>query len=280
MRSRYIDIIATGLAAGCGLAAIYLNVQLSYVVSANTESVIIKSASPVGSRWFINDAQAMTCDDDGDWWTFSGTIRIWAPTNITIERISEGPIKISIQSEPGNKGQVIAELSDFNTNTDRVAKGCLYIEIANLRERARKGETIVLPVFGYMEIGREVRFETIKHIPVLRSGKVQLVGKTFLGGSIYDAGTITLGTGELFVVEGQKAGSGLVVADQQPGLTAVSHMVGERAYVHRFGTDGYKVRSSLWVRIVKDPVISTLVASILFILGLLASWRRWMGEGQ
>jgi hypothetical protein len=131
-----------------------------------------------------------------------------------------------------------------------------------------------------MEIGREARHETLSSIPVLKSGKVRVVGKTIMGDEIYDAGTIILSTGDQFSVENPEVGKGLIVADHQPGLSAVAYTLGKRAYVQRFGTKGYKVRSSLWVRFGNDPVIKALIAAVFFILGALATWRRWWKESH
>jgi hypothetical protein len=277
LKRRYVDIIAVILAMACGLAALFLDVPLTYVVSANTERVVVRGIGLTGSNWYLDDAEIMTgCETD--WHKFSGTIHVHASTNIAIERISEGPLRISVLDRNNQQDKAVAELEDFANEANMLATGCLYATIEDLGNRSRNGETVVLPVNGYVETGRETRHETMEYTPLLRSGKVQLIGRTLFGDSVYDAGTITLGIGDLFLVAKPQAGSGLVVADQQPGLTSVAYVVGDRAYVHRFGTEGYKVSSSLWVRIERDPVIGTLAAAAVFILGLLASWRRWLGK--
>jgi hypothetical protein len=272
-----LDIIAIALAVACGLAALYLYVPLTYVVSASTERVIIHSTALAGSKWYLDNAEIMSACES-EWRRFTGTIHVHSSTKIAIERIAEGPLRISVLDKHGQEDETVAELYDFVDEAGVLAKGCLYVTIEDLRNRSQNGETVVLPVNGYMEIGREPRHETTKYVPLLRSGKIQLIGKTLFGNSVYDAGTITLGIGDIFIVERPQAGSGLVLADQLPGLTAVSYTVGDRAYVHRFGTDGYKVSSTLWVRIKKDPIIRGLAAAVVFILGVLTTWRSWLGK--
>jgi hypothetical protein len=264
-----------GIAIICGLTAIYLKVQLTYVASARTEWVRIKSFNSKGiSKWHIESVDVMyPCDSK--WQKFSGLITIQPPFEITIERISDGPMLIEIKNTSKQNNTGIVKLQSNEADTLNFAKECLVIRVNNLSQRARKGKTIVLPTNGYMEIGREVRHETHSKIPVLKSGKVQVIGKTIYGKDIYDAGTIALNIGDHFSVEDPKAGNCLVVADKQPGLSAVSYTLGKRAYVHRFGTEGYKIGSSLWVRIEKDPVIQALILAFFFILSALAGWRRW-----
>jgi len=279
IRRRYIDIIFIVLAVICGLAAVYLDAQLTYVASANTEWVEIKSLKPGVSQWYIEAADIrISCD--GERKEFSGRLRIQSPVIIHIKRISWGPMEISIKSETGSEDQIVAKLHNDETDEDIFAEGCLFITINNLIERAKKGKTIVLAVDGYMEISREVRHETMRSIPVLKSGKVQVVGKTIIGDEIYDAETIILSTGDHFSVDNPGAGKGLIVADQQPGLTAVSFTLGKVAHIRRYGTQGYKVGSSLWVRFENDPVIKALIAAVFFILGALAAWRRWWKESN
>ncbi len=278
-RKKRIDILFLGLAICCGLAAIYLDMQLTYVASANTETVHIQSLKMGVSQWYIEAAKTRgSCE--GEFQKFSGVLRVQSPVKIVIERISSGPMRIIIKSATKSEDQVVAKLHDMETDTDTFATGCLSILIENLSERAHAGKTTVLAVNGYMELGREVRHETLGSIPVLKSGKVQLIGTTLLGNVIYDAGTIMLNTGDLFSVKNPVAGKGLIVADQKPGLTAVSYTLGEQAYVQRFGTRGYKVSSSLWVRFEKDPVIKALTAAFFFILSALAAWQRWWGESD
>lgn len=278
-RRRYIDIFAIGLAISCGLAAVCLDVHLTYVASANTEWVKIISLKPGVSKWYIESVDVMSpCN--GEWENFSGLISIQSPFEISIERISGGPMQIKIKNASELKNQIVAKLQSDETDTDSFAKECLLIRVDNLIERAKKGKTIVLPTDGYMEIGQEVRHETQSKIPVLKYGKVQVIGETLYGKDIYDARTITLNIGDHFSVIDPEAGNCLVVADQQPGLSAVSYTLGKRAYVQRFGTKGFKIGSSLWVRIEKDPVIKALVAAFFFILSALAGWRRWWKESN
>jgi hypothetical protein len=181
--------------------------------------VRIRSLKKSGvSQWYI-EAADIRRPCEGEWKTFTGVLRIQSPVIIEIERISSGPIKISIKSETGNKDQIVAKLYNEDINENFFAAGCLLIIVNKLTERTKKGKTMVLPVDGYIEFGREARHETLSSIPVLR-------------------------------------------------------------ICSTVGTKGYKVRSSLWVRFGNDPAIKVLIAAVFFILGALATWRRWWKESH
>jgi hypothetical protein len=282
IRHRYVEIILLGLSAIFVLLAIFLEVQLTYVASANTEYVLVESINHGESQWYIENADIKQ-SDCSQWQTFSGTIIIPSPVRIYMTRISEGPLWIEIEGNNENNDQIISELYPIKENKNLIGKNSYVkksftIKIMNLMERSKRGQTIVLPVDGYMEIGRIVGNEIDGKIPVLKSGKIQMIGKKLIGHDTYDAGTKLLNIGDVFKVDKPKVGKGLVVVNQQPGLNVVSYILGERAYIRRFGGVGYKVSSSLWVRFEKDPAITILLTVVLFMLGVFAKWRQWRAK--
>lgn len=274
-RRYYIDIVAIGLALSCAIAAVYLEVPLTYVVSASTERVTIRSEAPGAiSQWYLNDIEInRACENN--WEPFSGTVRIEPATVVIVERIARGSLLIDVRPATDAASKVLARLEHEESSEISVAQQCFSITVDDLEERSKRGQTVVLPINGYIEVGRRPRHETIQFVPLLRSGSVRVVGQTLLGGATYDAGTLSLGMGDEFVLEEPTSGSGLVVADQNPGLKVVSHTAGARAFVRRFGAQPQKISASLWVRIERDPTITALVAATVFILSTLVSLRKW-----
>lgn len=274
-RRYYIDIASIGLALTCAIAAVCLEVPLTYVVSADTERVTVQSEAPgATSQWYLNDVEInRSCENN--WEPFSGTVRIEPATKVIVERIARGSLLIDVRPTAKSGNQILARLESEQSSEISIAQHCFCIAIDDIEERSKQGETVVLPINGYIEVGRRPRHETIQFVPLLRSGSVRVVGQTLLGGATYDAETLSLGMGDEFMVEAPVSGSGLVVADQNPALRVVSHTAGARAFVRRFGTQPQKISASLWVRIERDPTITALVAAIVVIPGALVSLRKW-----
>ena len=62
--------------------------------------------------------------------------------------------------------------------------------------------------------------------------------------------------------------SGIVVANEMPGLTVVLRKVGTEVRISRFGAQGYTVSTSIRSRIVEDPSIQAIWLTFLSLAGL------------
>ncbi len=259
------------LAAG---STLFLEVPMTFNATVQTERIQIVVSDRHRVRWSLSGAR-MKRDCDGDFEAFSDSFEPAGGALLIFERIALGPLKIYLESAgEGGVGKIysaddfVAPLGD-----------CVLFQVSDLKARAAKGASLILPFRGKVEIGRELPSAPIESFPVLRSGTVSILGTTILGDSVYTAGSFELDVGDRFEVFGRNEqdtveSTGFVLVNEWPVFTAVSRSVGWGGRVARYGARGYEVGLSVWERISNDGVLQSLWVTFGFASGLVAAARR------
>ena len=282
-----LRLMASGLAAMFLLTVIGMLTWLvlrprpiTFNVTANTERVEFFVDAKTDSRWVLEDVELFR--DHQQTGAFSGAFQLGDQVDVIIQRIAFGPLWVHVQSRTpdGTAGMLFSEAEDPIGPAGR----SMEIIVRGLQQRADSGRTVILALTGRVKVGRTAGFETETTNPVLRSGKVTMLGRALLGGRVFNAGTVELDTGDqIEVQEPAAAALGFVLADERPGLTAAYRAVGRRAEVSRPGGGLYNISISLLTRIVREPLVqgaSILLGGLLSIVALLgfaievAEYRR------
>ncbi|MDG5491194.1 hypothetical protein [Psychroserpens sp. SPM9] len=223
------------------------------------------------SRWSFDDA--LIIENYKDTIQYTGSIVIGSLVNVEIERISNGPLYIKLFTNEENSGEYIGYDDKFIRKIPKKTE--IYVD--NILERAKRGETIILPIIGVeskIKSSRPVGYETESTVPILKSGKVSLLNRSVDGNTIYQAGEIELNIGDQFIVdELDSPNYGFISINEEPALSFINRMSGNNAKIIRPGGDEYPVQSSLLNKFLYDDffrgtsIIFTVLIAIIAILG-------------
>jgi hypothetical protein len=256
------------------IALSFWPVPTSFTVSAITDGIRVATAAKgPKTSWFVGKARVLKSQDAGPT-DFDGTVVVREGTDVLIERIGRGPLRIqcrpmNVVSEGHGDDIPVAEL--YGRDDDGflgTVKGQLAIRIDDLEARAASGDSLVLPINGSVQLGGDTRPD-VRHVAPLREGKVVLVGSTLFGDSHYSAGGSDLLFGDSVAIDTTQPMMGLVMVDGEPSMKAVFRAVGMDAHISRYGSRGYKVGTSLVSRVTSDESIQAIWAAALTIFGAL-----------
>jgi len=255
-------LLLASIAGAGALIASYSLLPTTFDVDAQTESVDLISSSVARPKWAIRNAQMFRQDDGNVGKPFSGVVQPAAGVGISMSRIASGPLRLRFLGQSSAPALSVFEESGrfvgdiYGRTTIRIDQTSSHAE----------GSSIVFPLFGKLTIGQEVNMAPVIEVGLIRHGVVRLTGHSPFSRFRFEAGTIDLSAGDRFqVVDPLGDGSGLVRADERPGLQCVYRVVGSRGLVSRFGAQGYDVATTLGARVRSDGVIQGLWAVFLFL---------------
>ena len=228
-----------------------------------TETVTLMTGQGPGLRLQLNgDSLSYGFNDDSE--TFTGAIELNSGVEVMIERVSIGPVQIECEAFEGGS---VGTLIDEHEHVVKELGSEVTIEIRDPSARAREGDSVVIPVSGRVEIGREINYASGSGHAMLRSGDVTLLGRSILGSTRYEAGRVQLDPADRFHVESpEDAAFGVVVADERPALSVIYRVVGKRGVVTRFGARGYDVTASIRARLINDNAVQGLWVTFLAVM--------------
>ena len=165
------------------LLLFFNNINTLFNITAHTEIVKFQTVSKPISRYNLNNASvyvAENYDFKKILHSFNGSLEINEDVNVEIERISNGAIFFSLQSENGN---AVGNLYNNNNSKVYTANDYMLIEIHKVDSLLNNGISIVFPLSGIVEVGKSVDVEIFNETsPVLRSGDISMTGySVFLG---------------------------------------------------------------------------------------------------
>jgi hypothetical protein len=266
------------------VALIVAPVSTTFNVTARTERLEMKVSEQPISRWYVDKAEIFE-DNNSSEERFSGSIELAHPVTVMMERVAYGDLWIHIECivSPGAVEECHSGIL-YSETEDRIRslKSDVDIYFTGIRDRADKGETILLPVSGEVMVGRTSGIGTTA---ILRSGKVSMLGRSVFRSNAFEAGSVELNLGDRFHVTDIDPDSttlGFVLADQAPGLTAAYRIVGSAGSVTRPGGGMYTVTTSVYQRFLSDTVFRVL-AGILITIAAIAqlgsfvidAWNGW-----
>lgn len=243
-------------------------------VTVQTERVSFTTVDNNNSRYVLYGAEIAT-DQESIYVDFDGTFELAPNVKVTIDRIAEGIILITIE---GERNQPIGVL--YNDIDEQVYRASHFLEIIipNIKTRAELGESFVFDISGNITLGRSVDFETLDgSTAILRGGEVTITSKSWLANSFFEAGTKTLYLGDMLVFEKQLGKAyGFVVVNENPAMEAAYRVRAKTAKVVKPGPKddetGYTISASLLDRFLNDKFflgLSVLFGTLLVLFSIL-----------
>ena len=253
--------VVTALALALAVTVTTIRLDTTYTVKVVTEIMALRVIDlDLWSPWNITDALIFQ-DDSPDGQPVSGSLYLASGAEVTVERISHGPMRLLLTA-PSDESA--GQLYDQSTEESSRLQSYVVIELSasDLAENVRSGQSTVFPFAGDARVGAANPDPAI-----LRSGTVTMLGHSIVGRTLYEAQTVELDPGDHFSVQAtSSAGFGQIVVNEGPALTVVFHAVGRQGIVSRFGTTGYEVSTSLLDRILNDRAIQGIWVAFLFFM--------------
>ena len=253
--------VVTALALALAVTATTIRLDTTYTVKVVTEIIALRASGlDLWPPWIITDALIFQ-DYSPDGQPVSGSLYLASGVEVTVERISHGPMRLLLTA-PSDESA--GQLFDQSTEESSRLQSSVVIELSasDLAENVRSGQSTVFPFAGDARVGA-----ASPDAAILRSGTVTMFGHSIVGRTLYEAQTVELDPGDHFSVQAtSSAGFGQIVVNEGPALTVVFHAVGRQGIVSRFGTAGYEVSTSLLDRILNDRAIQGIWVAFLFFM--------------
>lgn len=256
----WVGVVVSFLAA---LLATLRSVETTFNVAATTEFVEFRADSFSMPTWRLYDvtlARGLDAQVRFD----SIELRFSPGVRIRLERISFGPLRIGAASADGIGG--VGALFHPDGSSSELAAEFIAL-LPDIAEGARRGRVATLPVVGQMQLG--TGGAVVSGRAILRSGSVTMLDRAILGSTRFDVRTVSLDAGDSFIVQSpQGPAVGVIRADERPAMSAAYRVLGKRAQVSRFASQGYTMSTSLRDRILKDHVLQGIWLTTLALIGL------------
>lgn len=264
------------------LTFVFYPLSTTFNVTAHTERLLFRTGAAADVTFDL-DAVSVFDGTNGEEHVFSGQFQVASHTDVVIERIAFGPLRLILEASRGSTGT-------FFESDEPVGKASSYIEfsVPDPAARAEDGRTLLVPIAGEVVPGRDVGAGGGGTTSILRSGTVTMLGRSILSNwfsttaGLFEAGTVELEAGDQFHAKGAETESyGFAVVDERPGLTAAYRVQGRRGIVSRPGpsASGYSISVSLMDRILNDRLfqaVSLASAGILAVVTLFTSVLHWI----
>lgn len=268
------------------LVFVFYPLSTSFNVTVHTERLLFRTHTEGAS---VLDLSQVNVFDEatGTRGVFDGRFEVAANTDVVVERIAQGPVRITLEAAGERAGVYLQR-------DEQVGAAGSYVEfvVADPDARAQKGRTLLVPVSGTVEPGRDVGRGGTGTTSILRSGKVTMLGRSVFSqwfapeAEVFEAGSVALDAGDQFRVEDAETEAyGFVVVDERPGLTAAYRVQGRRGIVSRPGptTSGYSVSVSFVDRILHDRLFqafSMAFAALIALITLVTFVMDWLSFRQ
>lgn len=228
------------------LSLVWDNATL-FNVNAITEKVAIKASEFSGfAQWRMIDVDLRNgCDDTIE--THTGILSVTEHSEIEIERVGLGPIKIGIFSTTGRTvGTLETDQGDIVELRD-----CAALTVS-LPENG----SITWLVDGNIIVGSQPKEATETHLRLLKTGSVTIADKAIVSNEYYLSEPHSLNLGDTFYIENPTTqGSGLLHVSNSPALQITYSGKGERGYIQRYKTEEIPLENNIWVKLINDETL-------------------------
>jgi hypothetical protein len=264
MKAWLVAISLTGLAI-LTLWLVYPNAKTTFDITAEAESLTFTPHVNSGVEWELDGVRLRRSSTDTGT-VVSGTLALSDSVRVLIERKSLGPLRL--QLEPRYSEGVNASLGSFTLDsvTRIELRTVAFVEIGDLQERVQAGRPVVLFGKGDMTIGWVPNLTPDLSQPLLRSGTIRMVGKSWFRGTSFSAGTEELRAGDkIEIAKPLSTGVGFISADERPALTISFRTIARSATVTRPGGGTPQVSTSLSSARFGDPMLKAGYAVLVLI---------------
>lgn len=269
---RKILLFVTGFAVLYLLYAIVFDpISSTFNVTVSTERITFETKDGNGSRLILDSVEVAGLDSV-IYQNFSGSFEIERSCNVRIERVSFGPLIVTVTAKKGNSA---GKLYD-SYNGDLVYSLPSFAEfiVYDVQKRCLEGGTIVLPVDGDVILGRAIDLEIFgESTALLRSGELAITGTSSLIKENFEAGNAQLHLGDQLVFEGIKDKAfGFVTINENSGIQAAYRVKADRARILKPGpkeeNGGYTIEATILDRFLHAALFQSISLFFAVMLAL------------
>ena len=259
------------------LLVFFDNINTLFNITAHTEIIKFQTVNKPISRYNLNNASIHVTENysfKNIYNSFNGSLEINKNVKVEIERISQGDIIFSLESENGTS---LGNLYNSNNQNVFKAKDYMLIEIKRVDSLLNNGVSIVFPLSGYVELGKSVDVEIFEETnPIVRTGDITMTGYSNFGsGQYFEAGNKKLYLGDCLEFENKDA-IGFVAVNDNPALQVAYRIEANEAIIRKPGpkgkNSGYRISASVYDKFINDRFfqgLSMIFATLLVITSLI-----------
>lgn len=253
----YYSIGAAAVAIGLALVASLWPLETTFDVSTSTDRLELTTARGFSEPWFIRCATWRVLESAAAE-PVDGVLQLDPGVRVGVQRIARGELHIEFgtQSAGHRVGRLVGA-----SGARRVVPDSTVLTFPAHCFEERGGIQLALPFSGTLRLPDSGRVPGLPGQPMVHSTVVRLLGRTLLGGRLYDGGKTELGLGDGIEVVDGGSGAGFVFLDASPRLQVSYRTRGSRCLVRRFGGTGYETKVSTWARVRGDEVLQALWSS-------------------
>jgi len=253
------------------MIATFATLNTTMNVTSLSESIAIEAAERM-PRWFFTDVKVIWNGDSPEE-TFSGSLQFVHGDRINVERISTGPLRVTVSRMDDNSGKTGDAFSPNELFLRSFGSGTV-IRIDNLEGMAKNGQNVVLAFSGTVTPASNVQGVPSMTAPVLKAGTIQILGHSIMSESLYRGESVPLGLGDNVVIEEPVGPAiGFVVADETAGLNLTYRQLASRARVVHLPANGYIVDLSVADRLKNDRTLQLLWLATGFLWAIPKAWK-------
>ncbi len=231
----------------------FLSRSTVFIVSANVEKLSIapyevqkhpEQKFAMYPEWKLTDA-ALHPHCDKEEREVTGLLRIEEFTYIEFSRVLNGSLVITLENDDSDSVGV------FTSNKNEILEldDCVAIRLNDL--------PYVFPIEGNIKLGGDIK-ESSDNVPILYSGEVTVLDKTFFTRHFYLGEPFLLMMGDVFEIQDPKLqSSGFVhignLGEDDKGIDVTYSSKGKRGYVKKYKTEPIEIQNSFWTKIYNDP---------------------------
>jgi hypothetical protein len=260
---RWLAVLSLVLA--CVVTFVPLKTTLA--ITATTDRLEIVSLPEYPNHWYLEQVEYFS-DFGGKPSLFTGSLEVSPKVRIIIERISQGPLFISLRAAGSPNDDIGTMFGTDESIIGHISPHSTF-KISGILARSAVGQNILLPLSGDVIIGGAAERPTRSAVPTLRQGTVAVIGTSFLSSSLYKVSSQILDAGDIVTVRDNVGPAlGFIVVDERPSLNATFHVLANEAVINRAPARGYVIGASLFDRVKNDSTMQAFWAAFLFFFGL------------
>lgn len=260
-----------------------------FQVTAETEFVeghldIDTSKSSTHLNWYLQEATLHFRDGDRRRRQIEvsrATLTIGGPAKLEAERLSHGSLVISLEKAGDSTGAFKATVKPEGKELIHLNPPVTVV-MADPAGMAGEERTISLPIRATaVAVGREPLTSAKREQPILRSGELEVLGRTALQGRVYIARASALRAGDVVTESGAEQGkentfSVLVRVDERPAMQVLARVEADLMAVAGFYTDPRVEELTLFNKLANDRILAglgTVLGLIITLLGVVVTTR-------
>lgn len=250
-------------------------IYTTYYVSAITERVTFTTLDNNNSKIHVGNVTVWSDSIVPIHKNIDASIDLHENVKVTVERIGFGVATLFLEHEK-SAGELTWVDSLGKENLVQLPS-YVEIDIGEIQKKYEQGISQLIRLDGSIELGRKIDYEIKdESTALLKSGEINMIGKTKYLSSTFQAGTKILQEGDQIVIDKPFGkGFGFVNFDDKPGMNLTYRVLSDKARIVKPGpvdeisAGGYYIKASILDRFKNDTLFR--IISIIFAIVLVCT---------